>query len=302
MAISSRQNLVTEEGFLAFLRPDPRTFGSPVRTFIHAFRRTGTVQEPTGTGYANSFDGLGTVDLSLSMSSGIFTVGLPRTTTTVAGLTNYDYQIYSCDTRFCSALTVSNPVMVDSTETGIALLRESPVSSPPYRLGHDNDDCCGFATAPTAIWNVSTPTTRRLAWLTGTTLRVATRGASTWTSAAVLGAPSTIDVLRAAPDGGLATINAVSGGLEVRFQALSWAAVQLSLPPGAVWKAKFDFDGVFRVVSSHATTGTVLHTLQGDRFASEVVAAQGFSKVDFTVLPDKQAVVVGANTDLLLFR
>ena len=46
----------------------------------------------------------------------------------------------------------------------------------------------------------------------------------------------------------------------------------------------------------------MLHTRQGDRFTSEVVATASSSKVDFTVLPDGQAVVVGSETGVVLYR
>ena len=301
IAVGSRENITTQEGFLVFQKPDPTTVGAPTRTFVHSFTRTSPVQAPVGTGYQSAIDGQGPLDVSLSLSSGIFTFGLPRSPV-AGGMTNREYLVWTCSSSFCSVSTRSNPAMVDSTETGIALVSQSVSSALPWRLMLDNEDCCGLSAPPTAMWNVSTPTTKRLAWLQGTTLRLATKGSSTWTTAVVTSTPPQVTLLRAAPNGSLANIEQTATGLEVRFESSSWAAVPLALPSGAVWKAKYDFNGVFRVVSSHASTGTVLSTLQGNRFTTEVVAAQAFSNVDFTVLPDDQAVVVGAGASLSVFR
>ncbi len=110
-------------------------------------------------------------------------------------------------------------------------------------------------------------------------------------------------MLRAKPNGDLVNVERTATGLEVRVQSAGWNPIQLSLPSGAVWKAKFDFNGVFRVVSSDSSTGTMLHTLQGSTFASELVATQSFGAVDFTVLRDDAAVVVGgAGSGLVVFR
>ncbi|MER2560040.1 MAG: hypothetical protein ABTQ32_04930, partial [Myxococcaceae bacterium] len=300
-AVGSRENITTREGFLVFQKPDPSTVGSPTRTFVHSFTRTSAVQAPTGTGYQSAVDGQGLLDLSLSMSSGIFTFGLPRSPV-VGGMTNREYLVWTCGSTSCSVSTRSNPALVDSTETGIVVVSQSVSSSLPWRLMHDNEDCCGLSSPPTAVWNVSTPTTKRIAWLSGSTLQLATKGTSSWTTAVVSSLPPQVTLLRASPNGSLANLEQTATGLEVRFQASSWSAVTLPLPSGAVWKAKYDFNGVFRVVSSHSSTGTVLSTLQGNRFTSEQVAAQAFSNVDFTVLPDDQAVVVGAGASVSIFR
>ncbi len=295
-SVASRENIVSAEAYLAFLKPDPRTVGSPVRTFINAFTRTSAIQEPTGTGWQSATDGSGSAPLAVSMSTGVFSYGLPISSTR--------YDVYSCNTSYCSVRSLTNGSGIDSTETGIAAISQNVSSALPWRLSHDLEDCCGFSTAPSAVWNVSTPTTKRLAWLTSTgALQLATRGTSSWSTSTLSSAPPSVTLLRAKPNGDLVNVERTATGLEVRVQSAGWNPIQLSLPSGAVWKAKFDFNGVFRVVSSDSSTGTMLHTLQGSTFASELVATQSFGAVDFTVLRDDAAVVVGgAGSGLVVFR
>lgn len=294
-SVGSRENIVSGQAFLAFQKPDPRTSGSPVRTFIHSFARTGTIQEPTGTGWQTPTDGSGSLPLAVSMSTGVFSYGLP--------ISSSRYDVYSCNTSYCSVRSFSNAPAVDSTETGIALISQSVSSAAPWRISHDLEDAFGFTSTPTAVWNLSTATAKRLGVVTSTgAVYLAVKGTSSWTLNLLTPLPPRVTLLRSDALGNLANIEQTATGLEVRFQSTGWSALTLPLPSGAVWKAKFDFNGIFRVVSSHSSTGTQLHTLQGTAFATETVATQSFSAVDFTVLNDDQVAVVGAGAGLSVFR
>ncbi|MDP1921139.1 MAG: hypothetical protein Q8L14_33165 [Myxococcales bacterium] len=282
---------------IAYQSIDP-IFGGSV-TLGRAFARTGTLVPATGA--TTSLVAQGTAELSVSFDQlyGTRYFGVPQSSPT-----SNDYLVYACGgSSTCAVTRMSSTSFVDSTDNGIAT---SSLELGQRKISHNTEDCCSVSSATTAVWNISYGTTKRLAWLSGfstPTLSIATRGTNFWTTAVATSTPPRVTLLRSDPNGNLVNVARTSTGLEVRFEVSGWAPMNIPLPAGAQWKAKFDDEGVFRVVTSHASTGTMLHTRQGNRFTSEQVSPLSFSKVDFAVLDDGQAVVAGTESfTLTLFR
>lgn len=211
-------------------------------------------------------------------------------------------------TGTCGGFEGWTPVLMDSTDTGIAWhYPNRSFTTPRPTIVFDRLVAYEPGGTPTAVWNVSTWAAPRIVYrMPPASLVSLTRSGTTWTPTTLTGVPNAADIvkLRAEPTTGrLATIGLATNQLTVRLQAMNWTpTLTIPLPSGARWQAKFVTEGTFHVVTSDSTNGTRLYTLQGASFASEVVSALSFDEVDFAFI-DGQAVVAGStNTQVTLFQ